>query len=178
MSSLLCMRCGAPLPRDAADAAVACAFCGTTSTPAPRVIEREVSVERVVERLVVRDTSGAPTTLACLRCSASMNDAVIDGMSVTQCPRCGGAWVSTEAAARLRRTSNDELRAHVVRGEILALARPPRAKLACPVCKAPMECVPLGETVHDVDVCKAHGTWFDRTELVAFMDREKLRREM
>ena len=41
-----------------------------------------------------------------------------------------------------------------------------------------MECVRLGETVHDVDVCKTHGTWFDRAELVAFMDREKLRREL
>ena len=36
----------------------------------------------------------------------------------------------------------------------------------------------MTDTVHDVDVCKEHGTWFDRTELLAFMDREKLRREM
>jgi hypothetical protein len=63
-------------------------------------------------------------------------------------------------------------------GEILALARSPRAPLTCPVCRTAMECVGLSETVHDVDVCKAHGTWFDRTELAAFMDREKLRREM
>jgi Zn-finger nucleic acid-binding protein len=41
-----------------------------------------------------------------------------------------------------------------------------------------METVGMQETVHDVDVCKAHGTWFDRTELVAFMDREKARREV
>jgi Zn-finger nucleic acid-binding protein len=35
----------------------------------------------------------------------------------------------------------------------------------------------MAETVHDVDVCKLHGTWFDRTELAAFIDREKARRE-
>ena len=40
-----------------------------------------------------------------------------------------------------------------------------------------MECVGMALTVHDVDVCKDHGTWFDRTELSAFMAREKSRRE-
>jgi Zn-finger nucleic acid-binding protein len=160
--------------------ATACSFCGTTSVPPPRVVEREVEreVERVVERVVVRDRTGAPATLACLRCAESMRDAEIDGMAVSQCPRCGGAWVPADVAASLRRRSNDELRAYVVRGEMLALARPSREALTCPICSAPMECVPLAETVHDVDVCKAHGTWFDRTELIAFMDREKTRREM
>jgi len=151
-----------------------------TSTPAPRVVERQVDrlVERIVERVVVRDGSSTPSTLACLRCGASMRDLVVEGMTVTQCPACGGAWVPVDVAARLRLRSNDELRTTVVRGEMLALARPPRAPLACPVCREPMECVGLAETVHDVDVCKEHGTWFDRTELVAFMDREKRRREM
>ncbi len=176
MSSLVCSMCGASLAREAADVATVCAFCGTTSIPAPRVVER--IVEREVERVVVRDTSGAPATLACLRCGTSMHDADIDGMTVTQCPSCGGAWVSADVVASLRRRSNDELRAYVARGEVLALARTPRAPLACPVCRAPMERAALADTVHDVDVCKAHGTWFDRTELAAFMDREKLRREM
>ena len=168
--------CGAPLPPEAAEAVVACSFCGTTSTPAPRVVEREV--ERIVERVVVRDTSGAPATLACLRCGGSMRDVVADGMTIAQCPACGGAWVPADVAAQLRHRSNDELRSDLARGEMLALARPPRAPLSCPVCRAPMECVGLSETVHDVDVCKAHGTWSDCTELAAFMDREKQRREM
>src|SRR5215467_6215228 len=106
MPSLLCPNCGAPLPPEASNAATACSFCGATAMPPPRVVERDV--ERVVERVVVRDTTGAPTTLACLRCGASMRDADVEGMRVTQCPNCGGVWVPAEVATQLRRRSNDE----------------------------------------------------------------------
>src|ERR1700733_5338254 len=150
MPSLLCVRCGAPLPPEAAGAVVTCAFCHTTSTPAPRVVER--TVDRVVERIVVRDASGVPSTLACLRCGASMRGLDVDGLHLSQCPACGGAWVPVATTAFLRKRSSDELRKAVARGEMLALATLPRAPLVCPGCKAPMESAGMTGTVHDVDV--------------------------
>jgi Zn-finger nucleic acid-binding protein len=155
--------------------ALTCGFCGTASAPPPRVVVHEV--ERVVERLVVRDAGAGAAKMACLRCGEGMHEIDIDRMTVTQCPRCGGAWVTTDVATAMRRTSNDDLRKAVSRGEIFSRAKPERKPLACPVCARPMECVGMSWTVHDVDVCKEHGTWFDRTELGAFMDREKSRRE-
>jgi Zn-finger nucleic acid-binding protein len=169
--ALLCVQCGGPLPPEAATTHMACAFCGATSVPPPRVVEREV--ERIVERVVVRDSTGAPAALACLRCGTSMRETNLDGMTVSQCASCGGAWVPSQTTSLLRRRSSEDMRRAVAVGEMMALARPPRAPLHCPDCKTPMETVGMAETVHAVDVCHAHGTWFDRTELAAFMDREK-----
>lgn len=175
MSALTCARCGAPLPQEAANTSLTCAFCGTASAPPPRVVVHEV--ERVVERVVIRDSSGAPLGMPCPRCVQGMRDVEASGLKLSQCPRCGGAWVTADVTAAMRRTTNEDLREQVNRGEVFALAKPPRQPLACPVCKATMECVGMAQTVHEVDVCKAHGTWFDRTELNAFMAREKMRRE-
>jgi Zn-finger nucleic acid-binding protein len=148
------------------------------SAPPPKTVERVV--DRVVERVVVRDTSGAPATLACLRCGQSMQTTPVEDASVSpvsQCHSCGGAWVPVDTADFIKRKGTDELRRQIAIGEMLALVKPRRDALACPVCSAPMEQLGMAETVHDVDVCRAHGTWFDRTELAAFIQREKRRRE-
>ena len=175
--ALVCSGCGAPLPAAAVNLAVTCGFCGVTAAPAPAVVERVVEVREVVERVVVRDTTGAPATLACLRCGASMQDARIGETTYSQCRACGGLWLSVEAVERLRRVTDQELRRAVAVGEMLALARPARGELACPACKAPLERLTVKDTVHDVDVCRKHGTWFDRTELLGFMDAQQRRRE-
>jgi Zn-finger nucleic acid-binding protein len=175
--ALICTGCGAPLPAAGASVAVTCGFCGLTAAPAPAVIERVVEVNKIVERVVVRDTSGAPATLACLRCGQSMQDTHIGETTYSQCRACGGLWLSPDAVERLRRVSDDELRRAVAVGEMLALARPARGELACPVCKAPLERLNVRGSVHEVDVCRAHGTWFDRTELLGFMDAQKRLRE-
>jgi Zn-finger nucleic acid-binding protein len=157
------------------DTATTCLFCGAASAPPPRV--RVVEKVVTVERLVVRDSAGKITTLPCLRCGQPMTESELGGSTVRQCRSCGGVWMGAEAVDHLRRVSDADLRRAIAIGEMLALARPERGTLACPVCAAPLECVPMSETVFDVDVCRAHGTWFDRRELLAFMDREKERRE-
>jgi Zn-finger nucleic acid-binding protein len=174
-AALTCTKCGGPLPAVAADAPTACAFCGTVSAPGPRVVEKVV--DRVVERVVVRDAAGNPAAMPCLRCGQPLAEAQFGPSTVRQCRACGGVWIPVDAVDRLRRASDDDLRRWVAAGEMLALAQPQRGPLSCPVCQAALERVAMAETVHDVDVCRAHGTWFDRTELLAFIDREKARRE-
>jgi Zn-finger nucleic acid-binding protein len=159
------------------EAATTCPFCGAVSAPPPRVVEKVVTVDHVVERVVVRDAVGNPTALPCLRCGQPMNENELGGSTVRQCRSCGGVWMPAEAVDHLRRVSDDDLRRAIALGEMLALARAERRTLACPVCAGPLECLELSETVFEVDVCRAHGTWFDRRELIGFMDREKERRE-
>jgi Zn-finger nucleic acid-binding protein len=156
---------------------VACPFCGTVSVPPPRVVERVVTVDHVVEKVVVRDSAGNAATLACLRCGQPLEEGQLGATTVRQCHACGGVWLSVDAVDRLRHVSDDDLRRDVAVGEMMAMARPAQGPLACPVCDKALERVGMAETVHDVDVCKLHGTWFDRTELLAFLDREKARRE-
>ena len=93
--------------------------------------------------------------------------------------------------ARVRRTSARAMgarsRVRVSRGElseagralVFAVERAPvpadvesgddaaRAARACPVCAAPMSEVAVPNTTVKVDVCAAHGTFFDRLELAS-----------
>lgn len=51
-----------------------------------------------------------------------------------------------------------------------------RATVFCPVCKEQTRRVSVPGTRHDVDVCDAHGTWFDCDEMAAFAESFKERR--
>lgn len=51
-----------------------------------------------------------------------------------------------------------------------------RATVFCPVCKEQARRVEVAGTVHVVDVCDAHGTWFDCDELTAFVEAFKEQR--
>src|SRR4051812_37635373 len=104
MSSLLCAGCGAPLPEDAARAVTTCAFCGTASTPAPRV------VERTVERIVVVAAPGAtPGGLSCPRCAVPLAEARVNQTLLRGCERCGGIWLEPDAVERLRDARDTEV---------------------------------------------------------------------
>src|SRR5438477_10703254 len=112
--ALSCAKCGGPLPVSAAETATPCAFCGTVSAPPPRIVEKVITVERVVEHVVIRDGAGNAATLPCLRCGQPLVEAQIGETTVHQCRACGGVWLSVDAIERLRRLSDDDLREYVV----------------------------------------------------------------
>jgi hypothetical protein len=75
-------------------------------------------------------------------------------------------WLDNEMSQAITRHADGTLLAMV---EGVAQRAAPFAPLvaqpACPVCKGMLERVRIVEV--DVDVCRAHGTWFDREELHA-----------
>lgn len=87
--------------------------------------------------------------------------------------QCAGIWIKREDVERLmkfRDTDVEQEAKHLV-GAAFILG-PPRnrdAMIACPECSAPMRRAAVPDTRHAVDVCEAHGTWFDREELPAFV---------
>jgi Zn-finger nucleic acid-binding protein len=44
------------------------------------------------------------------------------------------------------------------------------ASLSCPECSGPMRREEVTDTMFGVDICDAHGTWFDARELPAFIE--------
>lgn len=172
--ALACARCGAELPAEAANGPATCAYCGTTSVPMPRVVEKVV--ERVVvisahDRQRLTDALGGPR-LTCPRCA----NALVEGHSgqhlLRGCETCGGVFLEPGAVAELERTRDEGILRAVVRFMPIRMPFAPslRVALSCPVCKSALVRRDLGETGHSMDTCEAHGTFFDRGEVVAFAD--------
>lgn len=165
---ILCAQCGAPLAAHAASVAVTCTFCGTTSKPAPRV------VERVIERVVVVNAEaedGDAGAVACPRCAKGMSRVAGGGEAALACAKCGGALITSAQIAALRRERNDDL-ARAVRNVSAFFVRlePRKAVLSCPTCQGPLRLEEIEGSVHLMHVCDAHGTFFERDALGTFID--------
>ena len=104
--------------------------------------------------------------IACPHCHVALT--AVERPHATQhtCPRCGGIWIDDDELQRM----------------FIELAIPPRAPLGplelqagpvpCPRCGEPMavERTAGGEPPL-IDVCAAHGAWFDRDELEIALTR-------
>ncbi len=165
MSSLVCTQCGGPLPEAAAHAVVSCPFCGVVSKPAPKV------VERVVERIVVATPTDAPATLRCPRCADGLRTTAIGSTTLAGCGHCGGIWLDGASVERLRKIRDTDVETAARRMVGAVLRKVDRAPfVSCPVCATAMRRTEAPGTMHYVDTCAAHGTWFDGMELPQFIE--------
>jgi Zn-finger nucleic acid-binding protein len=110
-----------------------------------------------------------PTKLLCPRGCGALSAAA----DVFECVRCGGLFVSKEALAGLV----DRHQGAAPRASFTPPAPAPDhvTYLPCPTCNVRMNRTVFGRSSGViVDVCKAHGTWFDARELtasLAFVER-------
>ena len=75
-------------------------------------------------------------------------------------------WLDTAAASHITQVLCSETLAHAEAGA--RVARHPvdtRGDIACPTCGAVAQRSLAGQARVEIDVCPAHGTWFDRNEL-------------
>jgi Zn-finger nucleic acid-binding protein len=115
------------------------------------------------------ETSAASAEL-CPRCRAGMNAVVVGGANLRECPNCEGTWVDPETLRQI--CADQEKQAAVLAVNPAAASGAPLAfdthihYLPCPVCRELMNRVNYaGCSNVIVEVCKAHGTWFDRDQL-------------
>jgi len=107
----------------------------------------------------------------CPRCRTAMSPIVVGGNQLRECPACEGIWTDTES---LRQISADREK----QAAVLGLPAAPQADgapvqmepniryLPCPICGTLMNRVNFANfSGVIVDVCREHGTWFDRDEL-------------
>lgn len=166
MEPILCARCGAPLPAHAAHTTVTCTFCGTSATPAPKV------VERVVDRVVVVPSApgGAPGVPPCPRCAEPTVRLEVRDEVVYACAKCGGALLATAQVGKLRAARDEDLGDAVRRASPIAMPLVRRrGALSCPACTGPMRQEEVYGTVYLMHTCDAHGTFFERSAMEAFM---------
>ena len=112
------------------------------------------------------------SVLKCPRCKTDMASVTIGGEAMRECERCGGLWV--EVAAFEKICADKEEQSAVLGGaslapphQVSASSEPSKISYApCPQCGQLMNRINFAHCSGViVDVCKGHGTWFDRDEL-------------
>jgi Zn-finger nucleic acid-binding protein len=105
----------------------------------------------------------------CPRCRTAMKSVVIGDTDLQECSRCEGLWADTDT---LQRICADREKQSAVLGMPGMLSDPTQVQLEtvryvpCPACNQLMHRVNFAKCSGVVvDVCKQHGTWFDRDEL-------------
>jgi Zn-finger nucleic acid-binding protein len=168
--TLNCPMCGAPAKSDATQcdhcgarlATVACPSCfGLIFLGAKFCSHCGAKVERV-------ETDPAVQEL-CPRCRINLQAVTIGKCSMRECTHCEGLWVDL---VTLQTIVADREEQSAVLGVPAPIAEPDSHEievvryLPCPVCKQLMNRVNFANCSHViVDVCRQHGTWFDKDEL-------------
>jgi Zn-finger nucleic acid-binding protein len=115
-----------------------------------------------------RNELPAGETRLCPRCKVGMKAANVGTTRLLECRTCEGIWVDAETlqeicAEREKQAAVLDMPSHAEQG--VAFEENVRY-VPCPVCHQLMNHVNFAHCSRViVDVCKAHGTWFDKDEL-------------
>ena len=119
----------------------------------------------------VAATAASLSVLKCPRCSLDMSSVMIGDAPVRECNRCEGLWLDTIVFQLI---CADREHQSIVLGDALATAEHHTSiahdeqvrYVPCPHCRQLMNRINFANCSGVVvDVCKQHGTWFDRDEL-------------
>lgn len=118
------------------------------------------------------DEAAGAAVHPCPRCRATLSVAAIGSAVLEECGACGGVWVDAQSFQQICQ-SREQQAAYVGAGSPLAAPSLGVAAehdsvhyVKCPMCAQLMNRMNFAR--HSgvvVDVCKRHGTWFDRDEL-------------
>jgi Zn-finger nucleic acid-binding protein len=168
--TLNCPMCGAP----ASSEATACEHCGarlaTVACPAcfGMIFQGAKFCSHCGARVDRTRVPGAPPE-SCPRCQAPMEAVVVGRSHLRECARCGGLWADSLSLQQICADREEQaavlgVAAPVGNDSVLLEAK--IRYLPCPVCRKLMNRVNFARCSQVVvDVCREHGTWFDKDEL-------------
>jgi Zn-finger nucleic acid-binding protein len=117
------------------------------------------------------EAAAAEAKKPCPRCQETLQTVTLGSVKASECPKCEGLWVDVETFNAI--CADREQQAAVL-GGASPLPQPAHPELTldevrylhCPTCRTLMNRVNFaGRSGVVVDVCRGHGTWFDRDEL-------------
>jgi Zn-finger nucleic acid-binding protein len=182
---LACPNCAAMCPPDKDQ----CGFCGTVLqvVACPRCFGKAFAGSKHCTHCGTAIDEGARAIVeaeahrGCPRCAVSSRAELVPLVAhlvgdtlLDTCPRCDGVWVDLTAlekiiADRDRQTALVALGVPAARGTLHV--EPEVHYLRCPECAGMMTRTNFGKRSGVIiDVCRAHGTWFDRDELRAVVE--------
>ncbi len=177
VEKLSCPQCAAPVP----PTNHTCAHCGTQLLvrACPRCFARvfhgakhcsECGAETAIPAAAGPD--GTASRRQCPRCDQPLTAQLVGDVLLDQCDACTGVFVDTAALERIL-TERRQARADAVLGALPAAAEtegpaqpPQQLYIKCPDCGTVMNRRGFAKGAKVIiDVCRAHGTWFDAGEL-------------
>jgi Zn-finger nucleic acid-binding protein/ribosomal protein L40E len=170
-----CPHCGAPVP----PTNHRCAHCGTQLLvrACPRCFARVFHGARHCSHCgaesdlpAAATADGQARTRSCPRCDQPLVGQLVADVLLDQCDGCGGMFVDATALERIlaeRRQARADALLGAPPAETTAPGGPTdRLYIRCPVCDTVMNRRGFARGARVVvDVCRAHGTWFDAGEL-------------
>lgn len=116
-------------------------------------------------------SAGAPTSLECPRCEGvALSRRRIGHVSVDECTRCGGVFVDGKTLGEILEDLGLYEQVRIAFGAVGRAPEGGRFYVKCPACGELMNrrlFAPQSRVI--VDLCAAHGTWFDARELPALV---------
>ncbi len=171
--SLNCPMCGAAVSSDAAQCLFCSARLATVSCPScfGMMFLGSKHCPGCGAKAARAEDAAEAVKRSCPRCRADMASIRVGESSVRECARCSGLWVDVAAFEEICRDREQQ-------SIVLGAAKPvPQTQtefdggkrvryVPCPMCAQLMNRVNFARCSGIVvDVCKGHGTWFDRDEL-------------
>ena len=167
---LRCSGCGASVPPDAPQCPYCKAQLATVACPACfALVPLSASHCPGCGAALASREAATPEDAPCPACAKPLATAQVGEQSVHECQACGGLWLDRVVFEQLGASRE---RQGALLGALPAPVAPAPATLApvqyrpCPVCAQRMNRTNYAKRSGVVlDVCKAHGIWFDRDEL-------------
>ncbi|HEX8846195.1 MAG TPA: zf-TFIIB domain-containing protein [Pyrinomonadaceae bacterium] len=169
--TLNCPTCGAAAMSDATH----CSFCGArlATVACPRCFAMMFVGSKHCSHCGAKATVAEAVEAAsrkCPRCRVEMQAMTVGSASLRECARCDGMWVdvsSFEQICNEREEQAAALGSAALVPKQHGATSPNKVRyVPCPECGQLMNRVNFARSSGIiVDVCKGHGTWFDREEL-------------
>jgi Zn-finger nucleic acid-binding protein len=169
--TLNCPNCGAAISSDAPQ----CQYCESklATVACPSCFGMMFLGSKFCPHCGTTATAAAPASLSvlkCPRCQIDMSSVTMGKAPMRECSRCEGLWLD---ALVFQSICADSEQQSVILGDAFTNehkpATPPAEQvryIPCPHCRQLMNRINFAKCSNViVDVCKQHGTWFDRDEL-------------
>ena len=167
-STLNCPSCGASLSPDS----TSCPYCNTrlATISCPSCFGLAFLGSKFCPHCghsLSSATSTGEGHLLCPLCRIPLEELSLGHIQLRDCQKCCGIWVDT---ATFQKICADREEQAAVLGSPTAILRvensPRRAYIACPRCGELMTPTQFSRSSGVIiDICRAHGVWFDREEL-------------
>lgn len=169
--TLNCPMCGAPASTDA----TACDHCGArlATVACPSCFGMMFLGAKFCSHCGAkadRIQLDAATRTMCPHCKVNLDAVTIGSTNLLECGHCEGIWMDNPSFAQICASREEQA---AVLGMAFSMSENPVAMTdlkvryyPCPTCKSLMNRVNFAHCSGViVDICRAHGTWFDKDEL-------------
>ena len=169
-ATLNCPSCGASLHPDA----TSCPYCNTrlATIACPSCFGLAFLGSRFCPHCghpLSPVSTFTPTTFPCPRCRIPLQnfELGLERIKLRDCPQCCGIWVDTPSFQQICADREDQAAILGAPTPVpLDNASPKRSNVPCPQCANQMTLIQFSRRSGIViDICRAHGVWFDRDEL-------------